>query len=622
MARRNGNPDSIKYYAQELKENAYNLTRMNLIMRGLKPANIITRNGDTLEDDWPWFDSANKEENYTPLFIDAVVSNPPYSQHWDPEGKDSDLRYVYGIAPKSKADYAFLLHDLYHLRPDGIMTIVLPHGVLFRGGEEGVIRKNLLEHRHIQAIIGLPANIFFATNIPTIIMVLRKDKPTSDVLMVDASKYFIKDGNKNKLQASDIKRIVDVVTTNSSVEGFSRLVTLEEIRANDYNLNIPRYVDSSDPAESWDMYSLMFGGIPQHEIDVLSAYWQAWPSLRESLFQDINQHVASFKVENAAVALNENSDVQRFVASFQASINPLAQTLEARLFSDPTSFDVLTEQDVIAQEIKTITDAYPLVSEYDAYQKLDDAWGNISIDMEIIQTEGLNAVRKVDPHMIIKKVQNKDTEVQDGWEGHVLPFALVQKELLGASYSSVVEKETRLASIDSELTEIIEGISEEDKPGACLKSDESTFVASKLKKCVKEIQKGEASEFEESLVRAYQLLEEAKKLNKELKEERLVIESQTKETIEQLSDSQVKQLLYAKWITPLCTSLEELPMAVVAECASRVQTLATKYDTTYASVCANIEESERGLASMLDNLVGNEFDMAGLTELKTLLGGE
>ena len=171
-----GGKDNIKYYAQELKENTYNLTRMNLVMRGILPDNIVTRNGDTLEEDWPFFD---EKHVYSPLYVDAVVSNPPYSQHWEPtEDKKHDPRYAnYGMAPKSKADYAFLLHDLYHLKPDGIMTIVLPHGVLFRGGEEGEIRRNLIEKNNIDAIIGLPANIFFGTGIPTIIMVLRQKRP-------------------------------------------------------------------------------------------------------------------------------------------------------------------------------------------------------------------------------------------------------------------------------------------------------------------------------------------------------------------------------------------------------------------------------------------------------------
>lgn len=159
--------NNVKYYAQELKENTYNLTRMNLVMRGIKPDNIVTRNGDTLEEDWPYFDDADPINSYDPLYVDAVVSNPPYSQAWDPTNKEGDARYArFGLAPKGKADYAFLLHDLYHIKPDGIMTIVLPHGVLFRGGEEGTIRKNLIENNHIDAIIGLPANISLARAFP------------------------------------------------------------------------------------------------------------------------------------------------------------------------------------------------------------------------------------------------------------------------------------------------------------------------------------------------------------------------------------------------------------------------------------------------------------------------
>lgn len=204
--------NKIKYYAQELKENTYNLTRMNLIMRGISADNIVTRCGDTLEEDWPYFDETDPVGTYEPLYVDAVVSNPPYSQQWDPANKDMDARFApYGLAPKGKADYAFLLHDLYHLKPDGIMTIVLPHGVLFRGGEEGTIRKNLIENNNIDAIIGLPANIFFGTGIPTIIMVLKQKRENTDVLIIDASKGFEKVGKNNKLRASDIKRIADTV---------------------------------------------------------------------------------------------------------------------------------------------------------------------------------------------------------------------------------------------------------------------------------------------------------------------------------------------------------------------------------------------------------------------------
>lgn len=196
--------NKVKYYAQELKQNTYNLTRMNLVMRGIEADNIVTRNGDTLEDDWPYFDENDPIGSYNPLYVDAVVSNPPYSQAWNPVDKETDPRYAgYGIAPKGKADYAFLLHDLYHIKPDGIMTIVLPHGVLFRGGEEGEIRKNLIEKNKIDTIIGLPANIFYGTGIPTIIMVLKQKRINNDILIIDASKGFMKEGKNNKLQTSD-----------------------------------------------------------------------------------------------------------------------------------------------------------------------------------------------------------------------------------------------------------------------------------------------------------------------------------------------------------------------------------------------------------------------------------
>jgi type I restriction enzyme M protein len=221
VAKHMDDDDNIKYYAQELKQNTYNLTRMNLVMRGILPSNITTRNGDTLEDDWPFFEDSDPVGTYNPIYVDAVVSNPPYSQNWDPEGKDTDPRYArFGLAPKGKADYAFLLHELFHIKPDGIMTIVLPHGVLFRGGEEGSIRKNLIENNHIDAIIGLPANIFFGTGIPTIIMVLKQKRENTDVLIIDASKGFIKVGKNNKLQASNIKRIADTIAERKDVPKF------------------------------------------------------------------------------------------------------------------------------------------------------------------------------------------------------------------------------------------------------------------------------------------------------------------------------------------------------------------------------------------------------------------
>ena len=623
VARRNGNPDAIKYYAQELKENTYNLTRMNLVMRGILPDNIVVRNGDTLKDDWPWFDSVeNKEETYDPLFVDAVVSNPPYSQNWDPESVKDRQRFDYGLAPKSKADYAFLLHDLYHLRNDGIMTIVLPHGVLFRGGEEGVIRKNLIEHRHIQAIIGLPANIFYGTGIPTIIMVLRKQRTEGDVLIVDASKHFIKEGKNNKLRACDIKRIVDVVTSNKSVSKFSRLVSIDEIRANDYNLNIPRYVDSSDAPESWDIYATMFGGVPKCEIESLSEYWDAWPSLRDQLFDDAGESCLRCKAEDIGRAVRANADVQVFLSEYARAMGRVPEVMRDRVLADPFAVDALAEEEGLSKKIDKLLEGIPLIDRYDAYQALDEVWGGISIDLEIIQTEGMGAVKRVDPNMVVKKKGGKDVEVQDGWAGRVLPFDLVESRLLAEDVERISAGEARVAAIDQELSELLENLDEEDKDCAAINEDGDAFVAAELKKAVKAIGKRPETPLEVVLVQAQKLIDEQKRVKKSAKEQRAALEEKTKETIESLDDARASDLLAAKWIVPLVDKLNDLAEDSVDGCISKLRALIEKYATTYADVCDEIASTEAELLGMLDDLTGNEFDMAGIAELKRLLGGE
>lgn len=623
VARRNGDPDSIKYYAQELKENTYNLTRMNLVMRGILPDNIVARNGDTLEDDWPWFDTVeNKDETYDPLFVDAVVSNPPYSQNWDPEDKELDPRFKFGVAPKSKADYAFLLHDLYHLRPDGIMCIVLPHGVLFRGGEEGAIRKNLVENRHIQAIIGLPANIFFGTGIPTIIMVLRKQRETSDVLVVDASKHFVKEGKNNKLRASDIKRVVDAMTTNATVDKFSRLVPIDEIRANDYNLNIPRYVDSSEAAESWDVYATMFGGVPKDEVDALERYWKVWPSLKGQLYRDADGSCLAPATDDVAQVVKENADVRAFLGGYRDATSHLPATLRSRLVDAVDEVDTVAEEEAIAALLKDALAGTALIDGYDAYQALDDAWVGISGDLEVIQTEGKGAVRKVDPNMVVKKKNGKDVEVQDGWAGRILPFALVQEHLLAEDVKKIASRDSRLGEISQEVDEILESFDEEDKGSSAAVNDEGSFVAAELKKAVKAIGKHPENDFEQGLVRAQALLDEEKSLKKANKEARMALEETTKEAIEGLTDAQCDDLLTAKWIEPLQVELLALPEAILSDFIAKVSALNAKYATTYSDVCNQIDDAESQLADMLGQLRGNEYDMAGIAELRKLLGGE
>lgn len=484
VAHRTGNVGRIKYYAQELKENTYNLTRMNLVMRGIQPDNIITRNGDTLAEDWPFFEDGHPE-TYEPLFVDACVSNPPYSQRWDaPNGPDPRFD-DYGIAPKSKADYAFLLHDLYHLQPDGIMCIVLPHGVLFRGGEEGQIRRNLVENDKIDAIIGLPANIFFGTGIPTIVMVLKKNRDNSDILIIDASKGFVKEGKNNKLRASDIRRIVDAYEAREDVERFCRSVSKQEVRDNDYNLNIPRYVDSSEMAESWDIYATMFGGIPTSEIDALAPYWDAFPDLRNELFEKINEVSMRLKTDDVADAIRACASVQSFTDEYRNSFSDFGIWLYDELVDEATLVSRDQEENIIAAEVFRRLEGIPLVDRYDAYQMLDDAWQQIVIDLEIIQTEGFDAVRCVDPNMVVKKKKGKDAEVQDGWIGRVLPFELVQHELLSDDLEEIQIIERRLSEITSLYTELIAYLDAEQLDSPAINDTNDAFVVKEVNAALK-----------------------------------------------------------------------------------------------------------------------------------------
>lgn len=605
VKRRMGNEDGIIYYAQELNQSTFNLTRMNLVMRGIKPSNLFVRNGDTLEEDWPYFDDSDPSGTYDPLYVDAVVSNPPYSQRWEPEGKDADIRFAYGIAPRSKADYAFLLHDLYHLKPSGIMCIVLPHGVLFRGGEEGNIRRNLIENDKIAAIIGLPANIFFGTGIPTIIMVLRQKRTESDVLIVDASKGFEKAGKSNRLRASDIRRIVDVVDARQTVEGFSRLVGKEEIRANDYNLNIPRYVDSSEPTETWDLYSTMFGGIPRAEIDALDTWWQALPGLRDALFASGNDHAASLRVDNLSEAVACNEAVRSYIKRYQDAFSGLRRKLVSDLIGRWDAVDSLGEEESVASDIFQRVSDFSLVDKYEAYQVLDNAWEGISADLEMLQTEGFDAARRVDPLMVLKKKGGKDVEVQDGWKGHVLPFGLVQEALLSDELSALRTVQDELIRVSGECDSLKEELPPEDdgdgEEASCDLTDE---------------------EIEER----QQLLAEAtkrqKSLKKAVKERTEALEDATRTLVESLTDEQVYELLERKWVDPLMGGLMTLPQQSIDRLVKKIEALQEKYQDTYADIAGQISDAERELNAMLGQLVGDEFDMLGIAELRKLLGGE
>lgn len=694
--------DSIMYYAQELKQNTYNLTRMNLVMRGIIPDNIVTRNGDTLKDDWPYFDENDKEGTYNPLFVDAVVSNPPYSQPWAPPRKpksgeqgENDPRFDYGIAPKGKADYAFLLHDLYHLKSDGIMAIVLPHGVLFRGDagdgtpdnkgdlSEGTIRRELIENDHIDTIIGLPADIFFGTGIPTIVMVLRKHRERNDVLIIDASKGFKKEGKKNKLRASDIKRIVDTYEQRADVPKFARVVSKDEIRSNGYNLNLPRYVNSSDDLETWDLSATIFGEIPKNDLESFSSYWTAFPSLYDDLFAKTETPYTAFVVNNVRQFIKEHTDVRNFVSNYKMAFGDFNTLLRQRLLDNMPSLKIAAEESSLTKQMFQRLAPLPLVDRFEAYQLFADKWEVIAQDLEIIQSEGFSATKVVDPNMVVKKKDDTEYEIQDGWVGRILPFELVQTTHLKEEFQALADKKARYDEIDGDIDTCLGEMSEEDKDaivnedGKLLpksveeklseallqvetpailvlqeylvftkKKDKQAFIAShsevewsamatgkdgtypakSVNKYIADLRSTyefEDGSYESILIKISNLLFESKRLKSEIKQDSLALHEHTKSVIEtELSDEDVMELLSMKWIDSLCDHINKLPYTVVDDFIEKVMALHKKYDTTLISIDNDIKEASRELTQMFDDLTGNEYDMKALAELKTILCNE
>lgn len=678
--------DKIEYYAQELKENTYNLTRMNLVMRGIRPANLFVRNGDTLDEDWPFFEDNDREKTYELVKVDAVVSNPPYSQKWNPAEAEFDPRFKeYGVAPKAKADLAFLLHDLYHLEEDGIMTIVLPHGVLFRGGEEGKIRENLIEKNRIDTIIGLPEKIFFGTGIKTIIMVLKKQRPTTDVLIIDASKGYVKDGKNNRLRACDIKKIVDTIRTRSVQNKYSAVVSKEKIVENGYNLNLARYVDSSDEPETWDIRATMFGGIPNSELDELGDFWEAMPGLREEIFEAASEGYVSVKNVNIKQVINDHASVEKYRKTFVAAFMGLHEALRQDLIDNVLDVQSEPEKEKITDEVFRKIEKVALTDKYQAYQVLAEKWDTISADLEMIQVEGFEVINQVDPNMVIKK-KDKDAdevpEVQEGWKGHILPFDLVQRELLMDEFTALQALEDRLSEIVALYAEIIDSMEPEDREGnSVLNETNDAFVAKELKSAVSEIledieddeitalqaylklskkkdkldyvskcsvvhwekleqgvdgtyKRGTVSErikvlqmeheFEEDsldgkLVHALKLMEEESQIKRDIKQKSEELHLKTKEIIEKLDEDTSLRLLELKWIKPLIDGLHEIADYIISEHIRKIVALSEKYKTTFADVENEIESINGNLIELIDSITGCSADMEGLAEFRKIL---
>jgi type I restriction enzyme M protein len=407
-------PNGLTLYGQENDNATTALAKMNMILHENADADI--QQGNTLAN--PLFlKSADTLETF-----DFVVANPPFSNKQWTNGvnveEDPFERFAYGVPPSKNGDYAFLLHILKSLKSTGKAAVILPHGVLFRGNAEADIRQNLVKQGYIKGIIGLPANLFYGTGIPACIIVLDKEDAHArkGIFMVDASKGFIKDGNKNRLRSQDIHQIVDVFTKQGEVARYSRMVTLAEIAGNGYNLNIPRYIDASEPEDIHDLDAHLQGGIPQRDLDLLEHYWQQFPTLRKQLFQADTQRPTYFRSQCAA------NDFKRTILAgeeYQAFADQAMQRFAAWRARHVDGLKALSQgikpkdkiRELSEDLLLTFTGA-PLLDKYAVYQILMDYWTEtFQDDVYMLALEGWSPPALV--RLVRKDDKDKDVEKPD-----------------------------------------------------------------------------------------------------------------------------------------------------------------------------------------------------------------
>lgn len=601
------NPDKITYYGQELITETYNLARENLVMKGVKAQNICVRNGDTLDEDWPYFD---ENTPYKPLFVDATSANPPYSQGYLPSNLKDDARFKgYGLAPAGCADYAFLLHCLYHIKDDGIMTIVLPHGVLFRGGSEGEIRKNLLKNHNIETVIGLPANLFYATSIPTIILVLSKNRTASDVLFVDASKCFVKEGKQNVLREKDIQKIFDVVKNRESVENFSRLVPLSVIEENEYNLNIPRYVSAGGESETFDLYSLMTGTISEEELYKSNSLWEHIPELKDKLL-NIDNGCVTIKDFDLKEAIYSIKPVQGYLGDYKFAVDKFEKELKEILFNEKYSPE--TEHKIKETLFSTIGSGCGfIVDKYDAYQEFANRWTSIKLDLENIASNGKEICKQTEVNYVTKKVGEEYVDDPKGYKGKIFDLNFIKKELFTTDFDKINDLNTKAEGKQEEIDSLYEELEDSIK-SSISKDEEAVIDEKKLKAAIKK-------DNNESLIQIQTLINEKKALLKEVKDITKALDDKAKEKIESLTDNEVDELLYTKWVKPIIEGISKLADETINDFIKQIESLKAKYSNSLDSLNKEIDETSNNLLDMISELSGSDKDNKALKMLAEVL---
>jgi len=603
-------PRGITIYGQEKDNATWALSKMNMILHGNEDADI--EKGDTITN--PQFTKGGELRTF-----DFAVANPPFSvKSWN-NGLEQDYgRFEFGTPPEKNGDYAFLLHILKSLKSTGKGAIILPHGVLFRGHAEANIRKQILMRGYIKGIISLPANLFYGTGIPACILILDKEnaQARTGVFMIDASAGFLKDGPKNRLRSQDIHKIVDVFNKQTEIERYSRMVPLAEVAdpKNDFNLNIPRYIDSSEPEDIQDLHAHLHGGIPNRDLDALSRYWDAFPSLRVSLFNPNRSAYSDLAVDVSEVqqTILDSNEFKDFSNAVQTQVDewftahrPILQGLNPQTL--PQELISRISDDLLARFKDT-----PLLDEYDVYEQFMTYWhGVIHDDVFLIMSEGWMGAAK--PRKTVEDKDRKlfeapDLVVGSGRGANKIKTDLIPPTLVVARYladrqlkvdelnlaadeaAGAVEKYTEEHAIDEGL------LAEAMDDGKITKA----LATARLKEAKRE---GTSSNEVKALQHLINLYKHEVATRKIAKDAQVLLDLVTLKKYGDLTEPEVKQLvLDDKWHATIRTRVADEVNSLTLSLVGRIQELGQRYGERLQDLNAEIAELESRVAAHLADM--------------------
>ncbi len=608
-------PRGLTIYGQEMDNSTWALARMNMFMHGY-PSHEIWRDNTLSSPHWKNPDGSLKT-------FDFAVANPPFSSKSWLNGinlnDDEFQRFEYGTPPDKNGDYAFLLHVLKSLKSTGQAAVILPHGVLFRGNAEARIRQNLVRQGYIKGIIGLPANLFYGTGIPACIIVIDKANAAArtGLFMVDASKGFIKDGNKNRLRSQDIHKIVDAFTREIELPRYSRTVSLEEIAKNDYNLNIPRYIDSSEPEDLHDLNAHLNGGIPNADIDALQAYWQVFPTLRKTLFAPsdragyCNSLVEVSKVK--ATILNHpefTTFADRSLLFYTNWCKEHDDRLKGIAIADKPKELIFT----LSEDLLTRFTKADLLSRYEIYQLLMDYWAEtMQDDVYVLVQDGWAAGRAL--RRLSEKKGEKLKETPDLIiEKHKYKSGLVPPGLIIARYFAQQQQEidrlqADLDAIGQELEALVEENSGEEGALTDAQTDAGKLTKSSVTARLKEL-KGDTSAQEEQTVlqQWLDLFDREAEAKKAVKEAQAVLDGLVFAQYPKLTEDEIKILVVDdKWQVTLKNAIASEIERVTQQLANRVKTLEERYAEPLPQLVQEVETLSSKVEEHLKRM-GLEWD--------------